>query len=42
MLKNGAWEKLEMAAIDQLDLAKAKSPKGYFYLGVALFKMKYY
>jgi len=42
MLKNGAWEKLEMAAIDQLDLAKAKSPKGYFFLGVALFKMKYY
>lgn len=31
-----------MAAIDQLDKAKAKSPKGYFYLGVALYKMKFY
>ena len=41
-LKNRQWEKLEMAAIEQLDKAKAKSPKGYFFLGVALYKMKFY
>ena len=42
LLKNREWEKLEIAAIEQLDKAKAKSPKGYFYLGIALYKMKYY
>lgn len=31
-----------MAAVDQLDALGGKSPKGFFYLGVALFKMRYY
>ena len=31
-----------MAAVDQLDAMGGKSPKGFFYLGVALFKMRYY
>ena len=28
--------------MEQLDAAKGKSPKGFFYLGIALFKMKFY
>ena len=36
------WVDLENAAVDQLDQCKGKSPKGFFYLGVALYKMDYY
>jgi tetratricopeptide (TPR) repeat protein len=33
------WEKLEVISVEQLDNCKGKSPKGFFYLGVALYKM---
>lgn len=36
------WEELEVAAVDQLEAMNGKSPKGFFYLGVALYKMRYY
>lgn len=36
------WVDLENAAVDQLDAMKGKSPKGFFYLGVALYKMEYF
>ena len=42
LLKEQDWEGLEVAAVDQLDTTKAKSPKGYLYLGIALFKMEFY
>ena len=42
IIKEGNWEELELAAVDQLDASKGKSPQGFFYLGVSLFKMKYY
>ena len=34
------WEKLEIISVEQLDSCKGKSPKGFFYLGVALYKME--
>jgi hypothetical protein len=37
-----AWEDLEQEAVDQLDATDAKSDRAYFFLGIALFKMKYY
>lgn len=36
------WEELEVAAVDQLEAMNGKSPKGFFYLGVALYKMRHY
>lgn len=39
---NSDWEKLEQKACDQLDKCKGKSFKGFFYLGIALYKLEYY
>ena len=36
------WEQVESLAIQQLDDTQAKSPLGFFYLGIALYKMKLY
>ena len=36
------WDDLEELALDDLDTTNAKSNKGYFYLGIALYKMRYY
>lgn len=33
------WSQVESLAIQQLDQTQAKSPLGFFYLGIALFKM---
>lgn len=42
LLRKQDWEALEVASVDQLDATKARSPKGYMYLGIALYKMEYY
>jgi hypothetical protein len=42
LINHEDWEKLEAAAVDQLDSLSGKSPRGFFYLGVALYKMNYY
>lgn len=42
LLKSNDWEELEVQAVEQLDATKAKSPKGFFYLGVSLYKMGFY
>lgn len=43
IIKQGQnWENLEQRACDQLDKQKGKSAKGFFFLGVALFKLQYY
>jgi tetratricopeptide (TPR) repeat protein len=36
------WNDLEVAAVDHLEAMNGKSPKGFFYLGIALYKMRYY
>ena len=36
------WDDLEELALNDLDTTNAKSNKGYFYLGIALYKMRYY
>lgn len=36
------WEKLEVAAVDQLDQLKGKSARGYFFLGISLYKMEFF
>jgi len=36
VLEAGDWQKLEAAAVEQLDKAKGKSFFGFFYLGIAL------
>lgn len=42
IIKSGDWNKLEIQALDHLDKCKGKSHKGFFYLGIALYKMGYY
>lgn len=42
LLKNQEWEELELKSVDRLDSTKGKSPKGFFYLGIALYKMTFY
>ena len=42
IIKNKDWQNLEQASVNQLDEVKGKSPKGFFYLGVALYKMGAY
>jgi hypothetical protein len=42
LLKQEDWESLEVASVDYLDTTKGKSPKGFLYLGIALFKMEFY
>lgn len=42
LLKTSNWEELELKAVDRLDQTKGKSPKGFFYLGIALYKMTFY
>jgi tetratricopeptide (TPR) repeat protein len=37
-----AWEDLEQEAVDQLDSTNALSHLAFYFLGVALFKMKFY
>lgn len=36
------WVQLEVAAVEQLDTCKGKSPLGFFYLGVSLYKMNHF
>ena len=36
------WEHLETISVQQLDATKGKSPLGFFYLGVSLYKMNYF
>ena len=33
------WQKLEAHAVEQLDKTKGKSFSGFFYLGIALYKL---
>ena len=40
--ENEDWEKLEEFAVDELDNSDGKSTKAYFYLGVALYKQRYF
>ena len=42
IVREHQWEQLEEASVDQLDHMQGKSPRGFFYLGVALYKMQYY
>ena len=42
IIKNQDWQKLESMSVEQLDDTKGKSPKGFFYLGVALYKIGAY
>ena len=36
------WEHLETISVQQLDTMKGKSPLGFYYLGVSLYKMNYF
>ena len=42
MIVKEAWEELEQEAVDQLDSTSALSPLAFYFLGIALFKMKFY
>ena len=42
VIKTKQWETLELFAVGQLDKTNAKSAKGFFYLGIALYKMEIY
>lgn len=41
-IRDEEWERLEVEAVDQLDLMKGKSPKAFFFLGISLYKMQFY
>lgn len=36
------WDALEDAALDELDLHQGESARGYFYLGIALYRMDHF
>lgn len=42
LINKQKWDELEEIALDQLEITNGKSHKGYFYLGVTLYKMRYY
>ena len=42
IVNNEKWEDLEVTAVDHLEAMNGKSPKGFFYLGVALYKMNHF
>jgi hypothetical protein len=39
LVEQEQWSELEVTAVEQLDICKGKSPLGFFYLGVSLYKL---
>ena len=42
LIDQESWDQLEIAAVDQLDETSGKCHRGYFYLGIAMYKMEFY